>query len=95
MIVLFILSSCNKIKYGDVTFWHTTASPHGFVAVTIDIDTKDITSEYTSAPDCGSSGCAVFNDLETGDYNYTATDGFDSWSGIVDITEGCLTIELY
>ena len=97
-IVLFItilFSNCTKVKYGDVTFWQQTGSGYGITVVDIDGVTSNITSEYTSTPDCGSSGCAVFNNLETGTYNYGASDGTDSWSGTITITEGCLTMELY
>ena len=37
----------------------------------------------------------VFNQLETGTYDYTASDGTDTWSGQVTITEGCTTLRLY
>jgi len=91
----FTLISCNKTKYGDVTFWQITNSGYGVTVVDIDGVTSNITNEYSSAPDCGASGCAVFNSLETGSYNYSASDGTDSWAGEVTITEGCLTMELY
>lgn len=91
----FTLISCNKTKYGDVTFWQLTNSGYGVTVVNIEGVTSNITSEYNSAPDFGTAGCAVFNNLETGIYNYTASDGTDSWAGEVTITEGCLTIELY
>lgn len=93
--LIFIFSGCNKIKYGDVTFWQMTGSGYGLTVVDIDGVTSNITSEYGSRPDCGSAGCAVFNTLETGSYNYTASDGSDSWSGTVNIDEGCLTLRLY
>jgi hypothetical protein len=93
--ILILLSSCNKTKYGNVTFWQKTGSGYGVTVVNIDGVSSNITSEYNSSPDCGTSGCAVFNNLETGTYNYTATDGTDYWSGTVTVTEGCLTLELY
>jgi len=95
LFISFTLISCNKIKYGDVTFWQQTNSGYGVTVVDIDGVTSNITLEYNSTPDCGESGCAVFNQLETGDYNYTASDGTDYWSGSVSITEGCLTVQLY
>ena len=55
---------------------------------------SDISSEYTFPPDCGSSGCAVFNNLETGTYNFSATDGTNNWTGAITVSEGCLKREL-
>ena len=37
---------------------------------------------------------AVFTNLEEGYYNYTAFDGAQSWTGMVTILEGCVSIEL-
>ena len=65
-IVLFItilFSNCTKVKYGDVTFWQQTGSGFGITVVEIDGITSNISSEYTFPLDCGSSGCAVFNNL--------------------------------
>ena len=90
-----MLSSCNKTKYGNITFWQKTGSGYGVTVVSINGVTSNITSEKSSAPECGASGCAVFNQLETGTYDYTASDGTDNWSGQVTIVEGCKTMELY
>jgi hypothetical protein len=96
VLTIVLLSSCNKVKYGNVTFWQQTGSGYGVTVVEIDGVTSNITSEYDSAPSCGSSGCAVFNQLETGTYNFTASDGTSSWSGTVTVTEdGCSTEQLY
>lgn len=94
-VVLMLLSSCNKTKYGNVTFWQATGSGFGTTVVSLDGVSSNISSEYVSAPSCGSSGCAVFNQLETGTYNYSATDGIDTWSGTIEVVEGCKTVELY
>ena len=48
---------------GDVTFWQQTNSGYGITVVELDGNSANITSEYNSAPDCGASGCAVFNNL--------------------------------
>lgn len=93
--VLFFISSCNKTKYGNVTFWQKTGSGYGITVVSLNGVTSNITSEKSAAPECGASGCAVFNQLETGTYDYTASDGTDSWSGKVTVIEGCKTVELY
>jgi hypothetical protein len=95
LVALLALSSCNKTKYGDVTVWQQTGSGFGITLVTLDGISSNITSEYATAPSCGSSGCAVFNELETGTYNYSATDGTSTWSGSVTVTEGCTTLELF
>jgi hypothetical protein len=95
LLCLFITSSCKKTEYGNVTFWQRTGGEYDLTVVSIDGVTSNITSEYPEAPSCGASGCAVFNQLKTGTYNYTASDGTDSWSGKVTVTEGCKTVELY
>ena len=92
-VLLIALQGCTKT--GDVTFWQYVDSGYGITVVEIDGVTSNITSEYTSAPDCGAAGCAVFNGLESGVYSYTASDGCYYWSGTVDISSGCLTVELY
>jgi hypothetical protein len=94
-IVTVSLASCGKNKTGDVTFWQQTGSGYGVTVVSVDGVTSNITSEYGSAPSCGTSGCAVFNGLDAGSYNYTASDGSATWSGSVTITEGCKTVQLY
>ena len=87
------LQSCSKS--GEVTFWQAQGSGYGITVVELGGVTSNITSEYSAAPDCGSSGCAVFSNLDNGSYSYTASDGFAYWSGTVDIDGGCLTMELY
>ena len=91
---IILLQSCTA-KSGDVTFWQATDSGYGITVVDIEGVTSNITSEYSSAPDCGQAGCAVFNNLEEGTYSYSASDGVAIWSGSVFIDEGCLTLELY
>ena len=89
-------SSCSKEELtGDVTFWQQTNSGYGITVVELNGNSANITSEYNSAPDCGTSGCAVFNNLVEGSYNYTASDGDAIWSGTVNIEEGCLKMRLY
>ena len=96
--ILFIcflqLLSCNKKKYGDVIFWQKTGSGFGITNVTINEHIATITEEYNLDPGCGASGLAVFTNLEEGVYNYTAFDGAQSWTGMVTILEGCVSIEL-
>ena len=96
-IVLFIailFSNCSKTEHGNVIFWQQTGSGFGITVVEIDGIKSDISSEYTFPPDCGSSGCAVFNNLKTGTYNFSATDGTNNWTGAITVSEGCLKREL-
>ena len=90
---LLLLQSCTKT--GDVTFWQATNSGFGITVVELSGITSNITSEYSAAPNCGDSGCAVFNGLEEGLYSYSASDGSAVWYGTVDVESGCLTLELY
>jgi|GEM_PF-1491673 len=96
LVLFFGLFSCNKQKYGEVTFWQQTGSGYGVTVVTINGVSSNITSEYGTTPACGSSGCAVFKSLETGTHSYTASDGSSSWSGNVTIQDSqCSTVKLY
>ncbi|MEN9915056.1 MAG: hypothetical protein RL528_1823 [Bacteroidota bacterium] len=96
ILTVILFSSCKKTKYGDAIFWQQTGSGYGPTVVSIDGVSSNITSEYLTSPSCGTSGCAVFNHLETGTYNFTASDGTATWSGTVNITEdGCATKRLY
>lgn len=95
IIISFFFSSCRKETTGEVTFWQKTGSGYGITVVEIDGVSSNITSEFGSTPNCGESGCAVFKGLSSGKYNYSASDGSDVWSGTIDITEGCLTVELF
>lgn len=88
------LTSCAP-KSGDVTFWQSTEGNYGLTIVEVEGNTANITSDYTSAPDCGDPGCATFN-LDYGTYNFTAAeDGGAIWSGSFEIDGSCLTFELY
>lgn len=91
---LFFLTSCNKTKYGNVTFWQKIGSGYGITVVSLNGVSSNITSETSAAPSCGAAGCAVFNKIETGTYNFTASDGTDNWAGQITVKEGCETQEL-
>jgi hypothetical protein len=95
LLICLSVISCKKTKTGDVTFWQATGSGTGVTVVSLNSVSSNITSEYTSVPDCGDAGCAVFNGLEEGKYSYTASDGTNNWAGTVDVVEGCNTVELY
>jgi len=95
-LVSIVMASCNKTEYGEVTFWQFSGSGYGVTTVTLNGSSSNITSEYSGTPSCGASGCAVFSNVETGTYTYSATDGSASWAGSVNITaDQCLTVELY
>ena len=84
-----------KAATGNVTFWQMTGSGYGETTVQLSGISSTITTENDAAPSCGASGCAVFNSIKVGTYNYTATDGTVEWSGSVKVNKnGCTTIEL-
>lgn len=93
--LVMVLSSCGKVKTGNVTFWQQSGSGYGITVVSLNSVTSNITSEYGGAPACGEGGCAVFNGIEVGTYTYSASDGTDNWNGSVTVSEGCKTIQLY
>jgi hypothetical protein len=95
LLITFFFSSCRKETTGEVTFWQKLGSGYDITVVEIDGVSSNITSEYETTPDCGEAGCAVFKGLSSGKYNYNASDGFYEWSGTVEITKGCLTMELF
>lgn len=80
---------------GSVTFWMSTGSY--YVDVTVNGSTKTISSNYASAPDCGTSGCANFT-LPSGSYSYHAEeDTFfpAEWNGTITVPKGgCQLLQL-
>ena len=93
--VALMFSGCAIEEFGDVTFWQRSGSGYGITVVELNGNSANITHEYSVTPDCGESGCAVFNGIEYGTYSYTASDGSAYWSGTVTINGSCLTMELY
>ena len=84
-----------KAATGNVIFWQELGSGYDVTAVQVNGVTSNITSELGSAPNCSETGCAVFNGLKVGTYNYTASDGNAVWSGTINITKNvCLTVKL-
>ncbi len=79
---------------GSVLFW--AAWPPSAITVTLNGQVSYITQHHTSAPDCGDSGCANFDNLTPGTYNFTATDnGSNNWASTVTIYSGtCSTMQL-
>ena len=76
-------------RTGDCVFW--MSQPTSVVDVTLSqngsrIDTRLITVYYSSGtPDCGSDGCAVFNDLAPGVYSFYAENLLYYWFGNITI----------
>lgn len=80
---------------GNVVFWQAIGSGFGTTTVTSNGNTSVITSEYPSAPNCGASGCATFNNWVVGTYTYSATDGTNNWNGSFTISKNsCTTKQL-
>ncbi|MDR9373866.1 MAG: hypothetical protein RI565_03280, partial [Schleiferiaceae bacterium] len=80
---------------GDLTIWTESDLGCGFIDVTLNGDTEQMTHYYSGGnPGCGATGCANYYDLPYGTYSYSATssDGC-TWSGSVSIDEDCTTIE--
>ena len=84
-----------KAAEGDCVFWQEFGSGHDVTVVSLNNVSSNITEEKASSPSCGASGCAVFNGLKVGTYNYSASDGNTSWTGTVTITKNtCSKIKL-
>jgi len=78
---------------GSAVFWFGTGT-HYNTTVIINGIQRSITSSFLSAPYCGQAGSANF-DLPIGTYNFSATDGYSTWSGSVAITtRGCTKKQL-
>jgi hypothetical protein len=93
---VFALSGCKKNKVGNVIFWQRSGSGYGITVVSIDGISSNITEEFAASPSCGTAGCATFNNLEMGNYDYVASDGSSNWSGKVSVSkQGCTVMELY
>ena len=76
-------------KYeGNVTFWYNSNGTQA--KVTINGESRYITSYYpTYNPTCGSDGCANFT-LEVGTYSYQAVSTWNTWEGNITVTKnGC------
>lgn len=65
------------------------------ITVQLNGNSANIINSYSSTPACGQSGCAVFNGVKVGTYNYSATDGTNNWTGTATVTKnGCQLIQL-
>ena len=80
---------------GQGMFWTASDQNCGPITVTINGQSKTITSYYSSVtPSCGANGCANFS-LPAGTYSYKATCSSYQWSGSITITAGgCFKMKL-
>ncbi len=77
---------------GKAIFWFDNSKTRYNTVVTILSESRQISTAYTTTPDCDASGTATFN-LPVGTYNFTATDGSKNWSGSVAVTKRGCTIK--
>ena len=81
---------------GDFMFWTDESTTYNITVNLEGVGTKTITSYYYFTPDCGSSGCANYYDIEPGTYHYTAENYLYYWSGYVTIeADRCKKMLLY
>lgn len=84
-----------KAATGNVIFWALTGAASDVITVDMNATSRAITVERDSAPECGDAENAAFSNVKVGTYNYTATDGTDTWSGSVTVKKNtCTSIEL-
>lgn len=80
---------------GTATFWVNSDLGCGSITVNCNNQSGTITSYYSSAPNCGASGCANFT-LPPGTYNFTASCTNKTWNGSITVTSGgCSRMRLY
>jgi hypothetical protein len=82
---------------GDVMFWTDANYSGGRISVTFRSATMTITRYYyNGTPDCGSQGCATYENVPIGTYSYHAENTYYTWNGEVTIREGrCTKWRLY
>lgn len=79
---------------GQVVFWTNQDYMCGFITVTINGTSENISSYYYSAPDCNAQGCATFS-LPAGSYSYSAVCSGYSMSGNVYVpANSCIRRQL-
>jgi len=80
---------------GDAIFWINDDYGCGPVSVSLNgVGTSPITSFFTSTPNCGTNGGAVFSNLSPGNYSYTASCSGLTWSGSISINSNSCTTQL-
>lgn len=94
----FFMSSCSDPyeptpdpteMLGDVMFWTDANYSGGRISVTFRSATMTITRYYyKGTPDCGSQGCATYENVQIGTYSYHAENTRYTWNGEVTIREG-------
>lgn len=80
---------------GNALFWVSSDLGCGYVTVSLNGYSDQITNYNSTSPACGTSGCAEFT-LSPGTYSYSASCGSYTWSGSITITSGgCSKMRLY
>jgi hypothetical protein len=79
---------------GNATFWVASDLGCGTITVSVNGQSKTISSFYSTSPACGASGCANFT-LAPGTYNYSASCSGKTWSNSITVTAGgCSKMQL-
>lgn len=79
---------------GNAMFWIASDLGCGSINVSINGQSKTISSFYSTSPSCGASGCANFT-LAPGTYNYSASCSGKTWSNTITVTAGgCSKMQL-
>ncbi len=93
---LISATSCKKIpiveeeKYGKAVFW-VDDNPRYDLVVTIGLVKRSITKYYPNpdyTPTCGSEGCANFEDIPPGTYQFRAENELYLFAGDITIKSG-------
>lgn len=83
---------------GDIIFWTNQDFGCGYIDVNVNgVGSTTLSGYYsTRTPNCSDTGAGgVFNDLQPGNYSYSASCSDYSWSGDFTIDAGgCLTFQL-
>ena len=85
----------NNATTGNALFWIQKDHGCGNITVTINGQSRTISSYYSSgAPDCGASGSANF-ELPAGTYSFSASCATYQWNGSITINNGnCFKMRL-
>lgn len=80
--------SGSNSKTGNAMFWISSDLGCGHITVTVNGQSKTISSYYNSStPSCGASGCANFT-LSPGTYNFSASCDNKTWNSSITVEEG-------
>ncbi len=93
--LLFQLTS-SASQTGKATFWTNQNINGGAITVSLNGQSAAVTAYYQNGINsCDMSGCANFNNLPPGTYQYSAYNDSYQWNGSISITaNGCSTLLL-